>query len=453
MARCNHCSDFSRAHLLREGVAQAGAGLPSIEQGMPTPAGTGLSRRTFLANSTGFALSIYGAAQIPLGVFDEGIAEAATVSNPIFISVFMAGGIDALNLLAPVNNSKYQTWRPTLAVKQNEGTAYSADANYRWHPSAAGLATLHGEGKVAVLPGVGYDHPNQSHFTSRHFWEVGSLATDGRIGWMGRMLDQMGDMSNPLQGLSLANSLYPSLATGSVPVAAVSSPSGYSFSAQGVGSPIAAPMLEAMGALGSLSADSPALSKARNATREASLVRKALEPFKTPTSTITYPTGNQFPQQLKELAAMIASGLPLKCVAINAAGGYDTHAGQRTAFESGVKMTMDSLLAFQRDIEARGVADRVVVQVWSEFGRRPKENGDAGTDHGTGGISFLIGSKVAGGQVGEFPGLDVLDSSGNLRATSDFRGVYASIIEQWFNLDAADVIPNANSFARYRLIR
>ena len=98
-----------------------------------------------------------------------------------------------------------------------------------WHPAAGGLARLHAEGKVSVFPAVGYDHPDQSHFTSRHFWEVGALDPGGRLGWMGRYLDVVGDLDNPLQGLALDASLAPSLASARVPVAAIAKPSEYSF--------------------------------------------------------------------------------------------------------------------------------------------------------------------------------------------------------------------------------
>jgi uncharacterized protein (DUF1501 family) len=151
---------------------------------------------------------------------------------------------------------------------------------------------------------------------------------------------------------------------------------------------------------------------------------------------------------------MLGAGLPIRCVALRAPGAYDTHSNQAGALANGLKLTSDSLLAFQRDLEARGVADRVLVHVWSEFGRRAKENGSNGTDHGAAGIGFLLGTQTTGTMVGEFPGLTSgLDEDGNLRATTDFRAVYSSLIEQWLGTDAGAIIPNAGSFARPRLIR
>ena len=116
-------------------------------------------------------------------------------------------------------------------------------------------------------------------------------------------------------------------------------------------------------------------------------------------------------------------------------------------------LAADSLLAFQRDLEARGLADRVLTLVWSEFGRRGEENGSDGTDHGAAGTAFLVGTRAKGQLVGEFPGLSNLDGDGNLKPTSDFRGVYCSLLEQWLGADAEAVIPDARRMPRPALVR
>jgi uncharacterized protein (DUF1501 family) len=328
-----------------------------------------------------------------------------------------------------------------------------------WHPSAAGLATLHGEGKVSVLPAIGYDHPDQSHFTSRHYWEVGTLDSNANLGWMGRYLDVVGDPDNPLQGLALDASLAPSLAASRVPVAAIAKPSDYSFPAAQVGDPLWAPMLAAFGQMGAIAGGSPALAQARAVARQVDGVRASLGAFVTAdgkpgyTSPVAYPTaGGDLPARLAALGAMLAQGLPIRCVAVQGAGSYDTHSDQVSGLASGLKQTVDALLAFQRDLEARGIADRVLIQLWSEFGRRPKENG-SGTDHGAAGCAFVIGTRAAGRMIGEFPGLATLDAQGNLRNTSDFRAMYCSLLEQWMGIDAAQVIPNARSLARPVLVK
>ena len=446
------CDECTRADVLR---AVAGRGLPAIEAGMPTPAGTGLSRRSFVARSLGFALSVYGAGRLQL--FDEGIASAAsTAQGPILVTVFLQGGADSLSLLYPQGDPLYGKFRQQLAV--TGGTQFTEDDRLFWHPSLSPIAQLHAEGKVSVLPAVGYDHPDQSHFTSRHFWEVG--ATDARLltGWLGRYLDAAGSADNPLQGLSLTGSLQPSLATTKVPVAAIDGPDEYGFWVPGVWGTVEERMLDAMGSLGAVRSSDPAFRTAANVTRQADRLRRQLDPFAHDggiTSPVTYPKGDDsFPKRLAGLAAMIGAGLPLRCVALEATGEYDTHASQNSALGPALATTADSLFAFQRDLEARGVADRVLTLVWSEFGRRAKENGSGGTDHGAAGTAFVIGTRAAGVQVGEFPGLSSgLDDDGNLRATSDFRGVYAALLEQWLQFDAARVLPHASRFARPQLVR
>ena len=444
------CDECTRAAMVR---AVAGRGLPAVEPGMPVPAGTGLTRRTFVARSLGLALGVYGAGKLSL--FEAGIADAATApQGPILVTVFLEGGADALSLLAPVADPLYRKLRPSLAV--TGGTAYAADAALAWHPSLAPLAQLDGEGKVAVCPAIGYDHPDQSHFTSRHFWEVGATDPQLLTGWLGRYLDVAGRPDNPLQGLSMGGALQPSLATAHVPVASIDGPNQYDFWVPGVWGEVESRMLDGMDALGRIRSHDSAFATAANVTLQSATLRRQLLPFasdKGISSPVQYPAGNDsFPAQLQGLAAMIAAGLPLHCVALQASGEYDTHAGQKAALTSALSMTAASLYAFQRDLEARGIADRVLTLVWSEFGRRAEENGSGGTDHGAAGAAFLIGSRVSGGQVGEFPGLASLDDDGNVKATADFRGIYCALLEQWFGFDADRVMPSGSSFQRPKLI-
>ncbi len=118
---------------------------------------------------------------------------------------------------------------------------------------------------------------------------------------------------------------------------------------------------------------------------------------------VTYPNG-EFAERLAVLAAMLHTGMPIKCASLNAVGSYDTHSGEAATLSTNLEQTVTAVVAFQRDLEARGLDQRVLIQLWSEFGRRPRENG-SGTDHGAGGVGFLIGTRAAGKMVGEFPGL------------------------------------------------
>jgi uncharacterized protein (DUF1501 family) len=448
--RHNCCSDYTRSELLRSAAAEAGRGLPIIEPGMPEPAGTGLSRRRFLSWSAGLALAVYGASKIPLAAFEEGIAQAAQ-GDKILVSVFFDGGIDSMSVLAPTGDPRYSQLRPNLALAPGAGTPFAEDESLQWHPAAAALATLHEEGKVSAFPAIGYDHPDQSHFTSRHYYEIGELEVGFRTGWLGRYIDLVGDDDNPLQGLSMDGSLSPMIATAERPVAAIDSVDGYDLWSQ-VSDPVSTEMFKSFARFGSLPADSPGLAQVRRATAQTDKLRQDLGGIGEFTSPVTYPD-DWFSHRLAGLAAFIAAGLPMRVVTIRAAGGYDTHAGQAEDLERNLRQTCEGLLAFQRDLEARGLADRVLIEMWSEFGRRPEENGSLGTDHGAAGCAFVIGSRAKGEMVGEFPGLATLDANDNLRATSDFRAMYCSLLEQWLEQDAAAIIPGASGFARPTLVK
>jgi uncharacterized protein (DUF1501 family) len=336
----------------------------------------------------------------------------------------------------------------------------------RWHPSAQGLKELWDDPGVgvAVAPAIGYDSPNQSHFTSRHFWEVGATDPAATTGWLGRYLDRVGSPDVPIQGLSLADTLSPTLATTDVAVAATTNLDGYQFSADGVWGTMETRMRSTFAALGALPAGDPITAQARRVQSNAADLAGDLAsvvPGGAPAGA-GYPAGaSTFQTRLQGLARLLATtdgagnALPVRCVTLNAEGGYDTHSNQATGFAGDLAATAGNLRAFWRDLELRGLANRVVVMLWSEFGRRPSENGSAGTDHGAAGAAFVIGAGVRQGLIGEFPGLapgSGLDAEGNLRATSDFRGLYCSLLEQWLQTDAAGIIPAAASFARPVLI-
>jgi uncharacterized protein (DUF1501 family) len=455
----NACEEFNRARLLRNAATSAGNGLPAIEAGMPAPAGTGLDRRQFLLRSGAFMLTVYGAMHLdPLGL-GEAIANAAAgPQDPVLVSVYLEGGADSLSILAPVEDPIYRKLRPTLALPADSGAVFTDDPRLRWNAAADSLRILHEEHKLSVAPSIGYDHPDQSHFTSRHYWEVGALDTGLQTGWMGRYLDAVGTADNPLQGLSLDYSLAPSLAPTKAPVAAISQPSSYRFDHQNVWGEISDTMVNSLGSLGSANRKSkdPAIRQAAEASAQSMKLRSQLLPFAVDDDQkitalqppVPYPKdAGDFPERMQALAAMLAIGLPLRCVAVPATGGYDTHDDQAEDFTKNIKMTADTLLAFQRDLEARGLQDRVLVEVWSEFGRRPEENGSKGTDHGAAGSAMLIGSRVKPQLLGEFTGVGQLDEDENMRASMDFRALHGAILDQWFGFDAARVMPGVRSFA------
>jgi uncharacterized protein (DUF1501 family) len=454
------CYDCKVSERFRR-AATAGQGLPAIEPGMPVPAGTGMTRRDFVSRTAGLALAVYGGSALSSLALDDGIAKAAAdapAGQKVLVSIFLNGGIDALNVLFPAGDPAYYSLRPNLAIAQTAGRPFPEDERLRWHPSADGLATLHAEGKVSVLQAIGYDNSDKSHFTARHYYEVGQTDVHLRTGWLGRFLDRVGVPDNPVQGLTLDATLHPSLATAKVPVATLQGADQYQFAPPGVAPhPLEASMLQMAANIGAAHKKSTdvGLQQAGQTAYDAHRLYYQLGSFRYGiTSPVAYPSSSDpFPRRLAGLAAMIASGMPVRVVGLTM-GRFDTHAGQPGAFNRDLGLASASLLAFQRDLEARGVADRVLVHVWSEFGRRGAENASNGTDHGSAGIGFLIGTKVKGQQVGSFPGVTGgLDAQGNLKPSADFRAVYSAILEQWLEIDANEVIPGVQPFKRPALLK
>src|SRR4029077_6335237 len=237
------------------------------------------------------------------------------------------GGADAMSVFSPQGDPLYRKLRAKLGL--SGGTPLAEDNRLYWHPAAGGIAQLYGEKKVGVMPAIGYTNADQSHFTSRHYWEVGATDANLRTGWLGWYLDQVGTADNPLQGLSLDDTLAPALATAKVPVASIDGPDQYDFWSNRVWGEVETRMLSAIGALGAASGD-PAFAQAAGVTAQVDRLRNQLLPFQAVgdkpgyTSPVAYPTSQDaFPRRLAGLAAMLAGGLPLHVVAMSAPGHYD----------------------------------------------------------------------------------------------------------------------------------
>ena len=155
--------------------------------------------------------------------------------------------------------------------------------------------------------------------------------------------------------------------------------------------------------------------------------------------------------RLQALARLLRGGLGIRAATVDAQIDFDTHAGQIDNFTTRIGSACNAIAAFQADLDATpALADRVITLLWSEFGRRPEQNGSLGTDHGAAGVAMVIGTRAAGGIVGGFPGLAKLDAEDNLLPTADFRSLYASLLESWLGVDGARIVPTAPA-ARYAL--
>ena len=422
-----------------------------------------LTRRQVLGWGVGAGLSLYAARAMPISrALEAAAADAAAAPDaPVLVAIFLPGGLDLLDSLIPANDyGAYADLHRNIRVDDPpllRGSALGI------HPSltqgvGGGIKGLYDAGKLGFLPGIDYPNPNLSHFHSRHFWETGLIVDSGSPGWLGRWLDAHGNAGNPLQGMSLGYGLSPVMRSRSAPVASAGSPDNAGFHIRGT---YGAPFDEAMKtweALAQTRGGGPGLKAAKHAAFLAKQVGDLLAPYaKTKeadplASSVAYPANSTFGNRLRTLAGLISKPLGIRVATVDAPNDFDTHSNQRNALNQALPEISQALGAFQADLEARGVADRVLTFVWSEFGRRPHDN-DSGTDHGAGGLAWVQGTRARSGLLSEYPSLREFDDDDNLKVTVDFRTVYASLIEQWLGTDAGAVLPNAGALGRVQLVR
>lgn len=353
-------------------------------------------------------------------------------SDTILVVCQLSGGNDGLNTVVPYADADYYRLRPNLAIA--DGRSLKLDDKMGLHPALAGLHTLYGEGKVAILQNVGYPAPNRSHFRSMEIWQ--SASPDGGLkhGWIGRHFDarlKAGPL-NPVValGLSTEKPLALSGRDASIPCFA-----SLTDLQNLVGDRQTEQMLREIQAMDERRADRQVVKQANRAALDAvSELNKRLRGVQ-PTGTY----GNDaFGVGFRQIATLIAASPATRVVYFNV-GGFDTHARQAETHERLLKGFGDAVLAFQREMEALGKAKNVVVLAFSEFGRRVRENGSAGTDHGAAAPMFLIGQSVKGGLHGAPPDLQNLQD-GDLRMATDFREVYAATLEDWLGGDSEPVL-------------
>lgn len=364
----------------------------------------------------------------------------STDNGNILVIIQLAGGNDGLNTLVPHTDANYYSMRPTLGLKKTENNLIPLHDHdtLAWNSSMAKANEIYTKGQMAVLQNVGYPNMDLSHFRGTDIW---NNATDRdrftNTGWVGRFLSDM----NP----SYPPAVIPS---GSQPLAIQFGNSlSNAFLAKNGGMGIAINRLpqegnESVHNYDAIPMDPLApyqeLSYVRLIERETEVYSYSLVNRSVKTNKVTYPTDNNLATQLSYVAQVIASGFSTKVFLVTQ-GGYDTHSDQLTDQPALLGQLSSAMLAFQQDLESFGVADRVVAMTYSEFGRRPRENG-TGTDHGTAAPLFVFGTNVKGGTYGRDPNLRELTSNNLTYDTRhDFRNVYATMMSEWLGFDDASI--------------
>ena len=368
------------------------------------------------------------------------VSAAQAADDRILVVFELSGGNDGLNTVVPYTNDHYYKRRPTLGLKP--ARLLKLDDQWGLNPGMLGLQRLWDAGQLAIVQGCGYDMPSFSHFSSMAYWHTAAPNSGNDYGWVGRLGDALAP--DPQANLIVNIDVVQSLAVKSRLHTPVVFDEPEQFQRKG--------FFETRALLDQVAKERPDnatlayLNAVAIGAREASTqVRAAWQQYK---STVDY---GLVPLQLPKIAACIAAGLPARLYyAAFRNNAFDTHVQQADLHQRLLTYAADAVHGFMRDMERLGQADRVTMLIFSEFGRRVPENANLGTDHGTANVMFVAGKQVQGGHYGQPPALDALDAGDNLVFTTDFRRVYASVID-WLKPGVAGQVLNGD-FASFPLL-
>ena len=363
----------------------------------------------------------------------------ATKKDPILVVIQLTGGNDYLNTLIPHGDSLYYDNRPNVGISPDD--VLRIDDHLGFNPAMAPIKTLYDQGDVAVINGIGYPNPNRSHFRSMDIWHTAEPDKVGNDGWLGRVIRDLDpNAENVLTGVNFGRGLPRALAMTGVPVASVAVLETYG-GLTGITEPAerdqALAVFERMyaPALGTGPVMDYLGQTGLDALKGADILKKAPETYRSSIEYDASPIG----QNLQGIAKVLLADIGTR-VFYTQHGGYDTHANEGPAHPKLWSELSQSISDFYADLKEHDSSDNVLMFVFSEFGRRVRDNG-SGTDHGSGGLAFAIGDAVQGGMYGEYPSLkegDLLE--GDLNFGVDFRGVYGTMVERWLGLDAKPVV-------------
>jgi uncharacterized protein (DUF1501 family) len=421
----------------------------------------GLTRRDLLKRGITFIslslMSRYMMMQVNPS-YDSVFAQASTVSESdrLLVIVQLNGGNDGLNTVIPYQNGLYYDARPRLAVPSEQVLPLEKDLGIGFHPQLTHFQQLYDSGKLAIVQGVGYPNANRSHFRSTDIWMSGHPEKVVGTGWIGRYLDhsiaRFHGASFP--AANVQGTLPLTLRGNQIVVPSIQSLDSYQFQTDPRYPQDRESRVATFQRIHSQTiTDDPYRSILYNsglkAVESAADLQEAAQKY---TSSIQYPA-DPFGQALKLVAQILTGGLGTQVMHVSI-GGFDTHANQNTDnFNHPLLLQyVDAGLdAFYRDLQEHHIADDVIIMTFSEFGRRVRENGSLGTDHGTAAPMFILGNRVRGGLHSEYPSLSQLDSNGDLIHTVDFRQVYATILEDWLQTDSKEILDG--SFQKLNFIQ
>jgi uncharacterized protein (DUF1501 family) len=405
------------------------------------------NRRAFLRLGLGASALLACEPSVPSFLARSALSLAAGPPAPArraLIVVELNGGNDGLNTVVPYTDAVYRKSRPTLHVAPER--VRKIDARIGLHPSLGGLSALLEKGQLAIVQSVGYPNPNRSHFQSMDIWHTARMRpADNTPGWLARYLDQGKGPPGDAPALHVHHGQMPrALAYGGRPAASLSDPRALRRHLGVPESAGAKEQLAALDALGGQEVGAPgsllqfvsrstSITYANSARLEALSERRGGAP--------DYPVFYGLARRLRLIGQLLEAGMATR-VFYTRLGGFDTHGTQLATHPGLLQELGASLQAFMGHLEKAGLAERALVLVFSEFGRRLAENGSGGTDHGTAGPVFLLGRGVKSGLHGPCPNLEDLEG-GDPRHAIDFRRVYATVLDRWLGCNSRDVLGGA----------
>ncbi|MCI0809250.1 MAG: DUF1501 domain-containing protein [Chloroflexi bacterium] len=367
------------------------------------------------------------------------------------VVIQLSGGNDYLNTLVPYQDGLYYDFRPNMGLKGDD--LIPLDDRLAFNSNMGPFKTLFDQGKMAVLMGIGYPEPSRSHFRSMDIWHTAEPFTSSSEGWLGKansLIDPEG--RNPITTVNFGRGLPRALALQGVSVASVGALESYGLYTGLAGARNGDAMLDTISRIYQPMADGgfPSrriLETGRGMLDGADLLREAPANY---TSDVEYPEDNPIAQSLKGIAQVMSADLGTR-IYYAAHGSFDTHTNELVNHALLWDQVSTAVACFWEDVGQLGKGDETVIWMFSEFGRRIADNG-AGTDHGSGGAAFVIGDSVKGGLYGDYPKLALSDQlDGDVRFNTDFREVYATLLEDVLGIESEPVLKQ--KFSTLDLIR
>ena len=404
-----------------------------------------VSRRIFIRD---------GVATVTLGLsapaFLTAIAQAQGLPSRRLVVVYLGGGNDSLNTLVSYQDPSYYSRRPSIAIPAGQVLQVGSDVSGRalgLHPRLGGLLNIFNEGHLALVQRTGYANSSRSHFEAGDIWGTANPQSYTGSGWLGRYLDTLPRPVDALAAWNTTGETPRALLSGTTGVPAIPSASTYTYASPNRGSVAIEERTAAQMMASNPAAGRPHLAFVNSTSRGAieTLDRVAQATAYTPT--VQYPN-NGFALALRTVAGAIVKNVGSRVYWVQT-GGYDTHAqqgqGAGGAYANLMGTLGDGLWAFYSDIRNQGFSNDTTVIVFYEFGRRISENGSNGTDHGAAGVMMALGGAVRGGLYGTAPVLapghpTLENNSGDVRYETDFRSVYAKLLDQWLGANSLPIL-------------